>query len=272
MKCLNLILFCSLFCSAAALAQSSAVRITPDCLFTGSLSAPGSTVVSLNGNGDNRSTGCSSWVVTWEIVGPSLNTVTIQSAVTTGGAPSGWGNFAGTVVSGANPSVAVTVGTVQLAGFVPWLRVTFAGGGSLSVRMFGWRDPVGGGSGGGAVTVSNFPNPQNVLVVNDCAGTVSQVAVSFAALVGAQTVVAAALGSRVTICGLQLAWDNSINFKLIQGSGVACGTGTGDLTGLFQNIVNLSTGSGVRTAISSGLCIFTSAAATGGGVLTYVQN
>lgn len=274
MKCLSLKVFCStLLVAAAVVAQTTTVRVSPDCLFTGTVTGSGSTVVTANGNGDNRSIGCSSWVVVWEITGGGSPTTTVQSAVTSGGLPVSWQTFAGTVLVGSNPSTA-TVGTVALIGYVPWIRVTVANGGTLNVRMFGYRNSSGGGGGGGggSVSVSNFPNPQNVLVTNVCEGTsVTSLPVTFTALNGAQILRAAALNQRIYVCGFQAAWDNAADVKLIQGSGVGCATGSGDLTGFFKNLVNASIAGVLQTAQTSGLCLVSSGSITGGGVLRYVQ-
>jgi hypothetical protein len=281
MKFLNLNLFYSALFAWTMAAQTSTVKVSPDCLFTGTVSGSGVTVVAANGNGDNRSIGCSSWVVVWEVTGGGSPTVTIQSAVTVGGSPVSWVTFAGTVLVGANPSTA-TVGTVALSGFVPWVRVQLANGGTLSVRMFGYRNTASGsgGGGGGNVTVNNFPNPQNTAPnvaygLPACSLAPSRQSVSISGT-GALQIVGSSGTTSIKLCKVQLAANTATTIQFLQGTGVNCGTGTGAIFGGagLPNVTNvaLDYDGGMILSAGQAFCISSTVAAAISGVVTYVQN
>lgn len=238
--------------------QTTNTKVTPDCLFTGSVSTSGNSTVTANGNGDNRSVGCNFWVVVWEITGGGSPTVTVQSAITSSGQPTSWGAFNGTVVSGSNPSTD-TVGTVVLSGYVPWIRVNLASGGTLSVRMFGYRYPGssagGGGGGGGGGTTCNLQS-----VVSATAS-------------GNTQIVAASTGQTVKICHLSVGLETPVNVRLVRGTGANCATSTVALTGFYYGVAGLAFDRDPNpiTAGTTGaaVCLGLSSASNVGGLVIY---
>lgn len=250
-------------------AQTQPVRWVPDCAMSFTLSSSGNSP-----NFNNSTIGCDNWALTWEAYGatPAV-TVTFQSAPSdsTGLAAGTFATFGGTIFQGTNPSSLVN-SSITAVGYASWLRVNVAGlTGNFRATLLGCRMPCtppansSGGGGGGSVVVSNF---------QACSATdnLTTATVSFSALTGNQKIVTASGSTRIYICSMLLSWDNAVNFKLTTGTGTNCGTGTADLTGAFTNVVAASPAPPqMRTPAAVDLCINTSASASGGGFITYVQ-
>jgi len=118
-----LILFALLFASLLrAQPLTTPVAITPDCLiffdFTDNASSA---------QFDNRFLGCKTWYVAYTNTGFPALTLTFQDAPDNAGVPGAWVAFAGTVVEGVNPNVAVTQASTIMYGYYPWLRITLTG-------------------------------------------------------------------------------------------------------------------------------------------------
>jgi hypothetical protein len=75
----------------------------------------------VSSNGDNRTLGCTYWVITYTVSGFSAFSMTFQSTTGTTG-PGSWVSYTGTV-TGTNPMTATPTGTLIGTGFVPWYRV-----------------------------------------------------------------------------------------------------------------------------------------------------
>jgi hypothetical protein len=102
-----------------------------------------------------------------------------------------------------------------------------------------------------------------------------QAAVTFTAANGTVEVVAAVASAVVRVCHISLASDTETDFKILSGTGVACGTGPADLTGVYQNVLAVAFDYGaagaLRTAASKALCVNSTATITAGGVVIYAQ-
>lgn len=84
------------------------------------------------------------------------------------------------------------------------------------------------------------------------------------------------VGSNTTrICYLQLAAASAVGIKITRGTGTNCGTGTADVTGVFQNVTTLElpmpNPTTLRIASSNDVCINLSSAVNVGGVVVYTQ-
>lgn len=146
----------TLVLGASARAQTFVVN-QPDCIIFFHFTATGQTSpTSPNAGLDNRTTGCTTWNISFTSVTLTNATVTLQSAPnTTTGVPGSWVTYANaTVISGTNP---LTIGATPAAGFAwligynPWVRVllTIAGGPAAGVvdgAAYGWRIPSAGAS------------------------------------------------------------------------------------------------------------------------------
>lgn len=145
-----------------ALAQpQQAMQQAPDCgPWYFQTSADGNSTVVLNGAGDNRFIGCTSWTVAYSSTGFTGVSLTFQSAP--GATAIGtWVSFAGTTDSGTNPMVSTSGGTSTFSNptnvaisFVR-LNVDVTGTGTVSAVYYGFRTgPSAGGGGGGGGTIS----------------------------------------------------------------------------------------------------------------------
>jgi hypothetical protein len=115
------------------------VQVTPDCLqyfdFTNNGSSPAF---------DNRFIGCKTWYVAYTNTGFPALTLTFEDAPDASGAPGAWVAFAGTVVEGMNPNVALTQASTVLYGYYPWQRITLSGatagaGRRIQGTFYGYR-------------------------------------------------------------------------------------------------------------------------------------
>lgn len=166
--------FLSLFFTLTLIARSAG-PFTPNCQKTYTFSnvsgfpvdnivtfgGPAATPAFNNGN----AAGCQSWSFSYNAVGFSVLSISLQSAPLGVDAktPGTFVTFTGTTVSGSNPSTNISNNTYNATGLLPWLRVNLAsvtGTGTLTVVLYGWQDPnFGGGSGGGTI-----PNTSNLLI------------------------------------------------------------------------------------------------------------
>lgn len=139
--------------------------VAPDCNIPIVLSAAAST-----NQFDNRSAGCTNWVITYTNSGFTVLALALQSSADTSGVPTSWVTFAGTVVTGINPNTAITQNSSTFAGYYPWIRVNLSGlTGTGTVRgvAYGWKTAAaraggGGGNPTGAAAgclAGNYPNP-----------------------------------------------------------------------------------------------------------------
>jgi len=110
--------------SASILAQplTTPVNVTPDCLLFFDFTANASSA-----SFDNRFIGCKTWYVAYTTTGFPALTLTFQDAPDTNGAPGAFIPFAGTVIEGVNPNVALTQASTIMYGYYPWHRITLTG-------------------------------------------------------------------------------------------------------------------------------------------------
>lgn len=98
------------------------VSVAPDCLIFFDFSADASSA-----SFDNRFIGCKTWYVAYTSTGFPALTLTFQSAPDNSGVPGAWVAFAGTLVEGVNPNVALTQASSVFYGYYPWQRITLTG-------------------------------------------------------------------------------------------------------------------------------------------------
>lgn len=79
---------------------------------------------------------------------------------------------------------------------------------------------------------------------------------------------------RFRICHLSLAFASAVDFKLTQGTGANCGTGTADLTGTYRNVgtIALDFSRAITAKSMQSVCVNLSAAVNGGGIIMYSLN
>ena len=147
-------LFFLLFLAGLAAAPASA-QAPPDCVVSFTLSAVGNSAVY-----DNRTRGCDTWAVAYSAFGFTALDLEFQSAPNNAGVPGVWAPFAGLVISGVNPNVALDQASTQFQGYYPFLRVrltAFTDPGGLQGTFYGWR--VGAAGGAGVLGTVNQGNP-----------------------------------------------------------------------------------------------------------------
>ncbi len=98
------------------------VNVIPDCLVYFDFTANASSA-----QFDNRFIGCKTWYVAYTSTGFPALTLTFESAPDNNGAPGAWVAFAGAVLEGVNPNVALTEGSTIMYGYYPWQRLTLTG-------------------------------------------------------------------------------------------------------------------------------------------------
>ncbi len=138
MKKLSVLLF---LCASVLMGQplTTPVNITPDCLIFFDFTANASSA-----SFDNRFLGCKTLYVAYTSTGFPALTLTLQDAPDNGGVPGAFVAFAGTLVEGVNPNVAVTQASTIMYGYYPWVRVTLTGavaGAGRRIRgtLYGYR-------------------------------------------------------------------------------------------------------------------------------------
>lgn len=127
---------------------------------------------------NNQSTGCNAWSFSYSGEGFSALSIQLESAPASAApaTPGTFVAFAGTTVTGSNPSTVITSSIYTATGYYPWLRVNLSsttGTGTVTVHLQGWKSATyistGTSGGGGPPTgpAGNFlggtyPNPTGV--------------------------------------------------------------------------------------------------------------
>ena len=135
-------LFLSLALAAAAFAQT---KIAPDCDIPFSFTSAGASQIT--GCGQNLQ-GVRTWAMTYQSVGFTGLTLTVQFAPDIGGTPGSWSTF--TAATGTNPATSLTgLGAdTTYNGYVPWIRVLLSGlsgSGTVTGHLYGCKQPGCGG-------------------------------------------------------------------------------------------------------------------------------
>lgn len=94
---------------------------------------------------DNRYTQCNSWYVSYDNEGFSGLSVLFQSAPAGNGAAGSFVTFAGTTLTGSNPSTVTTSASFSASGYYPYLQTTISaivGTGSINLTVYGWKSPL----------------------------------------------------------------------------------------------------------------------------------
>jgi hypothetical protein len=268
-----------LLLSVAAFGQQT--KLLPDCVLNVIIASPSGNSAEF----DNRSIGCNNWQMTWQTWGASAaSTLTFQQApsnVTNTGSGT-FVTFSGTPIQGSNPSTAIA-GNLTIQGFAPWVRIRGTGiTGTIQGQLLGCRLPCSlPGSAGGvgsSVTVTNFPNPQNVSgsVSITNAQVCAQDATTVLSIdqqplgVGALEIIALSGSTRIYVCGFTASWNTSAQFSIVSGTGSNCGTGQVVLA-TYINAISVGLDVPFRTLAGRALCLKTDTSINVGGQIVYVQ-
>ena len=228
---------------------------------------------------------CTTWAVNYQApVLVTALTVELDSAPDSAGVAGTWAPFVGTVVQNvANPTSTLPNDFLVRQGSPAWVSVLLSGAtgaGTITGAIYGWIVPPAGfltatfspsGTqdvnitkvGGAAVPDSSVPTlsmcPLSAVFNTSSSGNVQIVPLS-----GTTT---------IYICEISFAANAASDIKLTTGTGVACGTGTADLTGLYKSVsaVALDPLGALRGPAGAAVCINQSAANTLGGTISYAQ-
>lgn len=246
----------------------------PDCLEYFSFTAAGSSVTF-----DNRQVGCSDWTVVSTATGFAALSLAFEEAPeAAGGIPGAWVNYTGTLISGANPLTSVTWDDYRGDGYRPFVRVTLgglAGAGTVRGMIYGWKENPPSSvsiSGASAVTVQNQLYDGDAAAWYNWFGCTESAAITITA--GTTQVVALAAGEQIRICHVSLSWDATVDFNLIEGTGVNCATGPANLTGVYQDVTAVAldfeaSQSALFGTAANAVCVVQTGAANGGGVIVF---
>jgi hypothetical protein len=291
-----LLVFGSFGSKLSAQPLTTPVQVTPDCLLYFDFTDNGSSA-----SFDNRFIGCKTWYVAYTNTGFPALTLTFQDAPDATGVPGAWVAFAGTVVEGVNPNVAVTQASTVLYGYYPWQRITLSGavagaGRRLRGTFYGYRQvPVASiifppaaavtanqGTAGlitapwpvilsnGAAALGTLTNPLYTTPSTAC--TLSAIIELAPAGIGNQQIIALTALKSIRVCNISFASSAAADVKLTQGTGANCATGTANLTGTYRNVLSASIGTQLdplTTASAQALCLNSSAGVNIGGVILY---
>ena len=257
----GLILSLGLALPASAQSSVNVIDKLPDCNFYLNTTTAGASSSAVF---DNRQKGCKFWTVTYNVNGFGPVSVEFDSAPDAAGVPGAFAAFCGTVVNGVNPLVAVTSASSQFSGYYPWVKIayTLTGAGSLTGRVYGWREPPPAGST--TATISG-----NVPVVTIC----NKSAVFNLSGLGSTQIVALSGTTSTYICHISLATVAGEDIKLVYGTGANCAAGPADLTGLYKGVNSMALdlfGALVAPA-GQAVCLNQSVAQATGGVVVFAQ-
>jgi hypothetical protein len=257
------LLLASLILGATAFGQTPVnVQLRqPDCSIYFTLTAASPNSVTF----DNRQTGCTNWTVTYLNNGFAVLSLAIRGAPDNAGVPGVWANFAGTVLTGVNPNVGITQATTMMFGYAPWMRMaaTVAGAGTITGRLYGYRQTTVSTFAGGIVPGGTF------LTYSGC--TTSRLFNLAGA--GNTEIVPLVAGQVIRICHLSLSTVPSEDIYLSYGTGANCVVGPAALTGIYMSVTQMAMdwNGGIIAPVSQALCLNQSLAQATGGVVIYSQ-
>ena len=262
---------CVLLASAFSLrlpAQNN-VSLSPDCLVAFVITAQNGTGPA-GGSFDNRQIGCNSWQLQYQNIGFSAVALTLQSA------PDGstFGTMGGTILFGTNPLTSTTAASNLISTygtpFAPFVRViatTATGTGTIRGILLGWR------AAGFAGTSSGGGSGSNGVVVG--AGCTLQAPITLTASGNTRIINAAGTGT-VRICEISFSTTAAENIQITEGTGTNCGTGTANVTGVYQSVQSMVLDPQVTAPITAqtagdDICLNQSAAQNLGGLVIYAK-
>ena len=235
-----------LLCQTVVISQTA-----PDCII--SMNAITATGQSPAATGfDNRSQGCSYWILQLASSGFSVISINVQSAPDSAGAAGTWATWAGTI-AGTLPVTGLTQTTLQLGGYFPWVRInraTLTGTGQVTGTLQGWRNP---------------PSP--------ClTGTTTSAAFNVNGS-GDNQIIAAVAGQTIRICHWDAVPASPIAIGLDSGTGSNCATNNATLTAAQAAVtaVVFDYQPGIQAPVGAAVCINLGSGVATKGTVIYAQ-
>jgi hypothetical protein len=252
----------------------SQTKVAPDCQIPFAINNANLVTNSYNNLASSPNTGvpCPNWKLDYSSTGYSAISLVVEDAPDSSGSPGTFVTFAGSIVgTGINPNTAITSASTKFTGYFPWMRVRLAshtGTGLITGTLNGFRDDAGtiSSSGGGGTPCPGTSGTPCVVDGPDATGAApTKAPVQAAGLDGAgnllpfqfptvagkanvttsgNTQIIAASGSTVIRLGFleftPVTSGNTVNFKLVYGTGSNCATGATDLTAVQSNVLAYS--------------------------------
>lgn len=245
--------------------------VNPDCVILFTITAQGGSGPAGGGFFDNRQIGCNSFQLSYGAGGFSAVSLLVQSSPD--GGLSGLAPV-GTVLLGTNPltSTVAASNLLQTYGtnFPPFVRViatTATGTGTIRGLLLGWR------AAGFAGTTAGGGTGTNGVVVG--AGCTLQQPINLTASGNTRIINAGGTGT-VHICEISFSSTAAENVQFTEGTGTNCGTGTANVSGVYQAVQSMVLDPQVTAPISTqtpgdDFCINQSAAQVTGGLVIYAK-
>jgi hypothetical protein len=282
------------FLAAPLFAQPFSPPYLPDCyLQVGSTQNP-VTAPGLSASYDNRSNNCVDWIVVYNSTGFSAVSVELDSAPDNSGVAGTFVAFAGTLLSGANPSSVLNQAQIYLTGYFPWLRLNFAsktGTGSVQINAYGYRKLQSGLSAAcpnpcpvvGLTNVGLPPASPPVLIAEDdgsgnviipTLGTKS-VAINLSGATGENQIIALSGSTIVRIAHISVSMSAASTVSIDVGTGSNCAGGTATIWGPYpSNTTSFSLDlepSMLKGPAGDAICLNFGGTVTAGGGVTFAQ-
>jgi len=236
----------------------SVEQTKPDCLLYFVLT--GATANS--GQFDNRQIACTTWTVAYTSSIYTALTLTVQDAPDASGAPGAWVAFAGAVLSGVNPNVALTQAATSLSGYYPWMRVRLTGGvaaGTIRGVLYGFKERTSQVILGGVVGAPVFCP---LSAAFEIAG------------IGTTQIIPLVAGQSIRVCHISMALGGPSGITFVRGTGANCVAGPVAMSGIYRNVTAMALDfdlSPLTVAAGNALCLAVSVAVNVGGIVTYAQ-
>lgn len=257
------------FCFRVSAQNTTAVN--PDCLVLFTITAQNGSGPAGGGFYDNRQIGCNSFQLSYGSAGFSAVSLLVQSSPD--GGLSGLATL-GTVLLGTNPltSTVAASNLIQTYGtnFPPFVRViatTATGTGTIRGVLLGWRAAGFAGTTAGGGTGTN-----GVVVGSGCA---LQAPITLSGSGNTRIINAGGTGT-VRICEISFSTTAAEDIQITEGTGVNCGTGTANVTGLYKSVQSIVLDPQVTAPITAqvsgdDICLNQSMAQALGGLVIYAK-
>lgn len=278
---MRLAVFALMF-SALAFSQSTAIK--PDCDIPFMFSTGSGSRSPLTGCAQNLQ-GVTFWHMTYQSVGYSGVSLTVQTAPDNSGTPGSWSTF--TAATGSNPATSLTgvLADATFSGYTPWISVdaSLTGTGTVTGHLYGCRTPGcgSGGSGGSSGCAGTVGTPCVTGAASSAGSAITDplcdqsAPISVSSTSGLVQIAALSGSTKIHICHISVSLTAESSVEIETGTGTNCGTSTTALSGAYQNVLALALDFDDRTApvgpAGYAVCLNFGSTTTAGGLITYAQ-
>lgn len=278
----------------------------PLCAQQGSITLYQATAGASTANFNNINPRYNAWTLMYNYSGSGSFSIEMDcapDATVAGGTPTA-GAFitCANTVTGSNPSTTPAYGYITFVGYTPWLliKLNSISSGNMTALAVGFTaaDPEGASGGGGCTGTAAAPcivagpnatgvaptkNPVQTAGVDGAGNVVPIVLCTLSAVVnvasmGENQILALSAGKTIRLCNVDLSFPTPAAFTLQvdYGTGSACATGTGHLTGIYtfnSAVLGFFDDPGALAPLvppaANAVCLNLSAAVTVQGTISY---